>query len=116
MVLLILRWSLVHSVPELTGRTGNELTLICRDNSDIAQLANAEFWLNSTRLTDLLPTGSYELRSDIGKIEFTINPDLEGYFYCGSDTSGRSINALELTGKLTVCCMYCLVASVFFVL
>ena len=105
-VLLILRWSLVHSAPELTvRRVGNELTLSCRDNLHIA-LANAEFWLNSTRLTDLLLPGSYGL--DIGKIDFTINPDLEGYFYCDSDTTSRSINTLELTGKLIEYCMYCL--------
>ena len=60
--MLILHWSLVHSSPELSHRirgSPNELTLSCRDDFGIA-FPDAEFWLNSsTRLTDLLSTGSY---------------------------------------------------------
>ena len=97
---LILHWSLVHSSPELSRRirgSPNELTLSCRDEFGIA-FPDAEFWLNSsTRLTDLLSTGSYDLRSNRGELDFTINPDLEGYFSCGS--SGHFSNPLELTGK-----------------
>ena len=107
-LLLILYVLCVHSAPELTRRvpnpgSPNELTLVCRDDSTGNAFPNADFWLNSTStlLTDIL--SRYDLRSNSGEIDFTINPDLEGSFYCGSVSNGRSSNALELTGKTCNC-------------
>ena len=92
---------LVHSAPQLSHRyrgsfMSNELTLSCSDDYGNPF---SEFWLNSTTMPLTVILSRYALRPNVGEIDFTITPNLEGSYYCGSISQDLTSGPLELTGK-----------------
>ena len=99
---------LVHSAPQLSYRyrglvMSNELTLGCNDDYGNTF---SDFWLNSTTMPLTVILSRYTLRSNVGEIDFTIMPNLEGSYYCGSISQHLTSNPLELTGMITAYCIH----------
>ena len=100
---------LVYSAPRLFHRyrrgsfMSNELTLSCSDDYGNAF---SDFWLNSTTMPLTVILSRSALRSNVGEIDFTIMPNLEGSYYCGSISQHLTSSPLELTGMITACCIH----------
>ena len=106
---------LVHSAPQLSHRyrggsfMSNELTLSCSDDYGNTF---SDFWLNSTTMPLTAVLSRYALQSDMGEIDFTITPNLEGLYYCGSTSQPLTSNPLELTGMIKHYCIHSSVVTV----
>ena len=91
---------LVHSAPQLSHRyrggsfMSDELILSCSDDYGNSF---SDFWLNSTTMP---LTAILAVRSNMGEIDFTITPNLEGLYYCGSISQDLTSGPLELTGMI----------------
>lgn len=103
---------LVHSAPQLSHRyrggsfMSNELTLSCSDDYGNTF---SDFWLNSTTIP---LTAILAVRSNMGEIDFTITPNLEGLYYCGSISQDLTSGPLELTGMIKHYCIHSSVVTV----
>lgn len=84
----------------VSGPMVNNIRLRCQ-NDDYTVRPYSDFWLNSTEMTlQSLNLPNLSLDSlDEGMIRFTLTPDFEGYFYCGTISTGSSSDALELVGE-----------------
>ena len=97
---------LVHSAPQLSHRyrggsfMSNELTLSCSDDYGNTF---SDFWLNSTTIP---LTAILAVRLNMGEIDFTITPNLEGLYYCGSISQDLTSGPLELTGMIKHYCIH----------
>ena len=107
-VLIVLNGAKLQSTPytvSVVGREANDVTLRCSISGSIVQ--NPDFWVNLTDATfrsmlDGLGV-EYQYRGDDGELQFSMQQDLEGYYYCGDDiSSGRISNNVTLLGERPV--------------
>ena len=93
----------------LQERLQNHVTLACRNGSTLLDRRSADFWLirgsqNSVpEHLQLIGVPYHYPQTNKAQINFTMTPDIEGHFFCGSISSTiQSANNLTLIGMLYV--------------
>ena len=91
----------------------NDITLRCRDGGG-SIVRDPDFWVNLTDATlrsMLAELGvQHQYRANDGELQFSIQQDLEGYYYCSSDINSGMVssNATLLGERFVVSCYKCI--------